>query len=579
MKYLLPLIFSILLLCFGCTKERSEDFTLHIIHTTDVHGNLFPYDFINNREGSGSYARVAYYVEQLRKNGEELLLLDAGDILQGQPTAYYYNFIDTNAFHLVAAALNHMEYDAVVVGNHDIETGHKVYDKWMTELNMPLMAANVIRTSNNTEEEHPYFQPYVIFQKGGKRIALLGLTSPALTHQLPEVLWSGMRFEDQIETAQKYMPEILATEPDLIIAMIHSGIGEDRKEPEYMGEQVGLDLAKAVPELDIILMGHDHKETRESYQQPNGKVTWLINPANDANKLSHTTVTFHKDGTKSIEPSLVSIKRTEPSLLYLKAFSSQKEVVKEFVNQPVGHITEDMDARSSLFRPCTFIDLIHQLQFSIFPEAEISITAPLADNVVLKAGELYMRDLFNLYSYENMLYLMELTGEELKGLLEESYDRWIQTMASPTDPMLQINMDKLDGQYLPTRHPTFNFDSAAGMTYTIDVRMPRGERIEITKVGKADFSADRKYKVALNSYRGNGGGGLLTEGAGLSTSELKKRIINATDMDLRYFLIRFLKKHDPYQPHVIADWQFIPKEWSDIAIPRDSSILYQNRSL
>lgn len=574
-KYLVIMV-SILFLFSSCEEKKEGDFTLHIIHTTDVHGNLFPYDFIDNREGEGGYARVAEYVQQLREKGEELILLDAGDILQGQPAAYYYNFIDTASVHLFAAALNFMEYDAIVVGNHDIETGHKVYDKWMKELQMPLLGANVIKKADNAEDEVPYFQPYVIFQKGGKRIALIGLTTPSLTNNLPEVLWSGMRFEDQVMTAKKIMPEVLAAEPDFIIAMIHSGIGDMRDEPEYLDEQIGWDLAQALPEVDLILMGHDHRKTLESYKHPDGKVTWLLNPANDARKISHTMVTFRPDGTLEVKPELVSMESVEPNKLFLTTFKAQRDAVDQFVNQPVGCLSEDMDARSSLFRPSTFVDLIHQLQFFIFPEAQISITAPLADNALMAKGELYMRDLFKLYRYENMLYLMELTGAEVKGLLEESYDRWIETMTKADDPLIKINPEKAGGRYLPTKNPTYNFDSASGISYTIDLSMPKDHRIEITKLGHQPFDLAKKYKVAINSYRGSGGGRLLTDGAGIPNEELKARILKSTDKDLRFYLIDFLKENNPYVPHVTADWHFIPTDWHQTAAAQDSLTLFAN---
>lgn len=577
MRKCLIVLISILLFFSSCEEKKSRDFTLHIIHTTDVHGNLFPYDFINNQEGGeGGYARVAEYVHQLRMDGEELILLDAGDILQGQPTAYFYNFIDTTSTHLFASALNFMEYDAIVVGNHDIETGHQVYDKWMKELKMPVLGANVKRGEVNADDESSYFQPYVIFQKGGKRIALIGLTTPSLTNNLPEILWSGMRFEDQVKTAKKILPEILASEPDFIIAMIHSGVGELRDTPEYMGEQVGWDLAKALPEVDLILMGHDHRETIEKYEHPDGKVTWLVNPANDARKISHTEVTFHEDGSRNVDPKLVSMEGVEPNKLFLSTFKAQREAVDRFVKQPVGYLSQDMDARSSLFRPSTFVDLIHQLQFYVFPEAQISITAPLADNVLMPRGELYMHDLFKLYRYENMLYLMELSGAEVKGLLEESYDRWIQTMTKAGDPLIKMRPEKEGGQYLPTKNPTYNFDSASGISYTIDLSMPKDYRVIISKVGNKPFDASQKYKVAINSYRGSGGGRLLTDGAGIPNEELKARILKSTDKDLRFYLIDFLKANNPYQPHITSDWYFFPVEWFEVSAPRDSMALFKN---
>lgn len=571
-RLLLPIIALSALLLASCQKETEQCNLLHIIHTTDVHGNLFAYDFINDRPGSGSYARVSSYVHDLRADQQYVLLLDAGDFLQGQPTAYYYNFIDTIKPHLFGQLYNFMEYDALTVGNHDIEAGHSVYDRLVGELTMPLLGANVIREESGL----PYFQPYVIVKKGGRRIAVIGTTMPGLTHNLPEALWSGMRFEDQIETIQDYMPEILANEPDLIVALIHSGSGPKDSIPRPMSENVGYQLAHAVPELDLILLGHDHRELCDSVVHDSGKTTYLLNPANDAQAISHTTVRFcpNNSGKIWVTPEIVSLSDVTPNSALEHRFKEEFQAVKSFVSKQVGYITESMDARSSFFRPSTFVDLIHQLHFFVYPEAEVSLTAPLDHNAMLDEGFLYVRDLFKLYRYENMLYLMELTGQEIHDTLEESYERWIQTMKSPQDHLIQIDMDEIGGRYLPTKNASFNFDTASGITYTVDVTKDRGERVQITQVGKNAFDPTKTYKVAVNSYRANGGGGLLTRGAGIEQSELKGRVLQATERDLRFYLIDFMQVHNPYQPYLTARWAFVPTEWTEPAIARDSTLMY-----
>ena len=132
---------------------------LRIIQTSDVHGCFFPYDFINMTSANGSMARVISYVDSLRgQYGGNLILLDNGDILQGQPTSYYSNYIKTDQENIAAKVVNYMQYDAQTIGNHDMETGHTVYDKWIKEVKCPVLAANVI----SDETGKPYFKPYTI---------------------------------------------------------------------------------------------------------------------------------------------------------------------------------------------------------------------------------------------------------------------------------------------------------------------------------------------------------------------------------------------------------------------------------
>ena len=140
----------------------SQTVNLKIIETSDVHGALVPYDLINNRETKGSLAQVhSYVIKEKRVPGQEVILLDNGDMLQGDPMAYYYNYIDTTQINIYADAMNFMNYDVATIGNHDIETGHNVYDKFRKEIKFPWLAANAINT--NTGE--PYFDPYVIIER------------------------------------------------------------------------------------------------------------------------------------------------------------------------------------------------------------------------------------------------------------------------------------------------------------------------------------------------------------------------------------------------------------------------------
>ena len=124
-----------------------------------------------------------------------MILLDNGDLIQGDPMAYYYNFEDTTDIHIFADALNFMGYDAATIGNHDIETGHDVYDKFRGEINFPWLAANAI----NTETNEPYFEPYTLIERKGIRIAVLGLTTPSCSKLASgkTLVWNRVRRYDR----------------------------------------------------------------------------------------------------------------------------------------------------------------------------------------------------------------------------------------------------------------------------------------------------------------------------------------------------------------------------------------------
>jgi len=194
---------------------------LKVVETSDVHGCFFPYDFINLRNMYGSLARAMTYIRDLRKEyGENVILLDNGDILQGQPVCYYTNYVATEQPNIIAEITNYMGYDAQAIGNHDIETGHEVYDKWIRETKCPVLGANIL----NTATGKPYTPPYTILKRDGIKIAIIGLTTPAIPNWLNEYLWSGMQFEEMVSSAKKWIKVVKEQEKaDIVIGLFHSG--------------------------------------------------------------------------------------------------------------------------------------------------------------------------------------------------------------------------------------------------------------------------------------------------------------------------------------------------------------------
>ena len=208
-----PIFLFLLALLFSSPLTFAQTVTLKIIQTSDIHGAIFPYDFINDKKTSTSLAQLQTFLKQERRKNQEVILLDAGDLLQGQPVVYYYNFEKPNTTHLLAEVMNFMGYDAGAVGNHDIEAGHPVYDKFIKELDFPWLSANSIHTKSG----EPYFPPYAILNKGGVKIAVLGMVTPNIPNWLPEKIWQGMEFEDMIIAARKWVKIIHEKEnPDLL---------------------------------------------------------------------------------------------------------------------------------------------------------------------------------------------------------------------------------------------------------------------------------------------------------------------------------------------------------------------------
>jgi 2',3'-cyclic-nucleotide 2'-phosphodiesterase/3'-nucleotidase len=571
MRKIILFIFSVIFIQFAVAQDRVVK--LKLIHTTDIHGSYFPYDFILGRPSNGSLARVSAFVKKERKiYHRNLLLFDNGDILQGQPTSYYYNYMDTTSIHLCALMMNDMGYDLGNFGNHDIETGLNVFTRWAKECNFPVLCANAVSIATG----EPYFEPYRIFVRDGVKIAVLGMITSAIPSWLSQNIYPGIRFEDMEATAQKWIPIIKAKEnPNIIIGLFHSGIEPQTIMGQY-NENASIDVATNIPGFDIIMAGHDHQKYCKWIKNIAGQSVLVINPGKNGVDVSNIDVVLYKNRlgnvvNKKISAQLTPLAQTEVDNQFVSQFSAQYDTIKKFVSQKLGVINKNIYARDALVGPSAFVDAIHTVQLEL-TGADISFSSPFTYDAVIKEGDFTISDLFNLYKYENKLYVMWLTGREIKDYLEESYSRWFNTMKTGKDDLFVVNRTS---SAVTFKNPLFNFDSAAGIIYTVDVTKPIGSKINIIKMANGEsFMMDKKYEVALNSYRGNGGGELLTKGAGIPQSKLSERIVYSSEKELRYYLMNYIKEKGLSFFHSRNEWSLIPKSIVDEALKQDFSVLF-----
>ena len=583
----MKLVFAALLLALTINPPamaQQRTVKLRVIETSDVHGSFFPYDFINRKPKAGTLARVSSYVNDLRKTYKDnVILLENGDILQGQPTCYYYNYVNTQARNVASDVVNYMKYDAQAFGNHDVETGHPVYDKWIKELNCPVLGANII----DTKTGEPYVKPYIILNREGVKVAVLGLLTPAIPNWLTENLWSGLHFENMVTSARKWMKHILENEkPDVVIGVFHSGKDGGIVTPEYE-EDASLRVAKDVPGFDLVLFGHDHTRCNETVTNVEGKPIICLDPANNALSVADAeiTLTLNKKKVNGKKQYVVTDKKVVGNLAdvtkcpideeFMKAFEPQIAEINQYVGKQIGTFKNTIHSRESFFGSCAFNDFILNLQLEM-TKADISFNAPLQFNSTINAGPVYVSDMFNLYKYENQLYVMRLTGEEIRKHLEMSYDLWVNTMKSPDDHLLLLDTQtKGDQQRLGFKNLSFNFDSAAGIDYEVDVTKPDGEKVKILRMSNGQpFDEKKWYNVAVNSYRGNGGGELLTRGAGIPKDSLDSRIIYRSKRDQRYYLMEAIEKMGTIEAKANNNWKFVPEAWTKPAAQRDYELLF-----
>ena len=559
-------------------SDNTRKVVLKFIETTDVHGNFLSYDFINDRAYHGGLSKVEAYVRRQRNlwGEDHCILLDGGDILEGQPCAYFANFIAKNEVHLAADIMNFMGYDAAAFGNHDFEVGHDVYDKWVHDCHFPILGANIIRSADH----QPYAKPYTIIKKDGIRIALLGLITPAIPMWLPEQLWSGIYFDDIVESARKWVQFIRQEEqPDIMVGLFHTGLKEEGL--NGFNENAAEEIASHVPGFDLIFFGHDHRACAvEITNQVDGKTIWALNAGGGTMQVAEAVVTciVSDEGThiEQVSGQLVSIKEYPTDLTFSQRYNNYKNQVKEFVSKKIGELSTPIYTIDYFFGPSPLGTLLHTVQIN-HVNVDISLSAPLTYDEVIHAGDIHIRDIFKLYRYENLIEVFRLTGKEVRGALERSYDLLTNLEMEDSFGKVLYIIKSRNKHYIGAFSPFLI--TAAGIRYVVDLTKPMGEKVSILTDAKGEpFDYDKTYLVAVNSYIGSGGGGLLTDGAGLTMQELSKRIVMISQKDIRSCINDyFAQAKTPVEIPITDNWEYIFDDETRQAFEEDKKLLLGRR--
>lgn len=586
-KRLVPALAAVALLCSCGGNRPARTVTFEILSTNDVHGRWFDTPYVEGEALRNSLFAVNWYVDSVRTavGKDHVILVDAGDCLQGDNAPYYYNYVDTLSPHLFPRLVSYMGYDAVVMGNHDVETGHPVYDRvarQMAAAGVPLLEGNAIRTDTG-ESYLPYC---TMLERDGIRIAILGFNNPNISAWLDETLWSGMTFSSLIPLVQEDVDRVReSAHPDIVIVAVHSGTGEGDGN-NY--ESQGLDLFRTLRGVDFLVCSHDH---RPYIEESSG--ICLLNSGSHARNIAHGTITLDLDAAgkvigRHLSAGLIPVKADKADAKMRETFRPEFEAVQAFTLREVGRLSEELRTRDAYTGRSLYIDFVHLITLlsGKTAGADLSFAAPLTFNGTVKAGTLVYNDLFTIYPFENQLFVVEMSGKEIRDYLEHDYDLWIQSPAEG-DALLRIvesDDPRTGAKGWSFVNRSYNFDSAAGIDYTVDVTKPAGSRITIR--GFADgrpFEAEKTYRVAMTSYRANGGGDLLTDGAGIPKEELDSRIV-ARLPELRELIWQFLQENPEISPSLIrrnarllGDWKFVPEAEAEKALQRDMDRVFPKK--
>lgn len=580
---LLPIALLVSAFMTACSRFTTDESNVVLLYTSDIHGNVLPFDFTSGKSTTSSMAHMYTYVNRTREaNPDAVILVDGGDLAQGNPAMYYYNYVAMRTPHLAARAVNKLGYDAILLGNHDLDAGPLTYaDRMPRQCDMKILAANAIDTRTN----EPMFEPYVIVERQGYRFALLGFANPAVYRWLPKSVWPNLSFKDMIETAENWIPVIKTKNPDFIIGVFHAGT-ERYDVDEYNNRKSRIDGAlqtiQHVQGFDLALLGHSHEPITDYVVNDFGDTVRLLQPLSHAEEIARADfrLSRDKDGKAhcNIALSRVKMDEYEPDQGFLTQFNADFDSINAFLDSPLGYSIINLEGASSLTGPSTLSDLIHTVQLDV-THADVSLASALSTFDDIPAGPITRRQIFALYKYENQVHTVWMTGAEIHHFLEWGYARQFNQMRDSNDHVLGFKFSQKGevtyGPFGPNlKTPQYNFTSAAGINYSVDISKPEGERVTILSMADGTpFRPDRKYTVALSSYQASGGGGFITNALGWTPEDSRFHTINESTKDMCYYISNYIREHGDFKPADNGNWCVQPQMWWARNQQRDINML------
>lgn len=565
-----------MLLLAGCSG-RVRTVSLEMVATSDVHGNLFPYDYLGpaGTARDGSLARVSAWLRQERKDqGDNLLYFDLGDNLQGNALAYQDCTADYSGISLPAKVLNELGCDVAALGNGDIKAGIATIDKYVTTAAFPVVCANLFFS----DTQITFLEPYQMIERDGVRIAVVGMTTPAVRAMIPKASLNSLYLKSIAESSDTLVRYIREKEhPHLIVGLFHSGL-EGGVEDDGIVENEVLQVARRSSGYDVIFFGHDHSPYCGKVADCDGDSVLLINPGPYAGKVARVRLNVQVQGDNLLEcgitGELVDMAGVEPDGRLIAANRDRIDALWHYQDSVAGKIDFEIDGAEALCGP-SMLSGYFASAMRRFSGNEIMLVSQYDASLHIDSGNVTMRDLQRLFPSDDQITTLMLKGSDVVRILENSSAAWLNTIHSSSDTLLNIVCTD-DGYSL--RHNVSELISAYGIDYTVDVSKPAGNRIKVLSMsdGKA-FDPDKRYRVGLSSLFAAGGSPRFCEYAEMTGPELRRFETLATSADFRFHLITGLGTNAEKGKTVHADkpsnWRIIPEQLARPALKRDLELL------
>jgi 2',3'-cyclic-nucleotide 2'-phosphodiesterase (5'-nucleotidase family) len=536
---------ALLLLVLAAPALAAKSATVTVLYTSDMHAHVLPVDDVRERPADGSVAQVATLVARLRAANPRTVVLDGGDAIQGTPLGYYGIAAPASpGFDPTIAAMNLVGYDAAVLGNHEFNFGLAVLRRSLGQSRFPWLAAGL---GGVAEAKLPVTDELVL-ERGGVRIAILGLTNPNIPNWDPPSHWRPLEFPDPIEVARARVPR-LRERADVVVVVAHTGFERDLdtgEENDTGFENFGWRLAQ-LPGIDVLLTGHAHRNVPPRLVG----TTVVAQPGRWADTVTRIDLRVEKHGRRwkvvGWEGTNLKTAGETADERVLAAVGDLHARTLAELSRPLGMLAVPLPIGGVPTADDASVDLIHAVQLEA-SGARLSLAAPLAaGRAETPAGPLTPRLAHRLYPYPNTLVVVRLTGVQLKDVLEHAVRGWVG-----------MDCAKLPCTLLrDPRLPSYNYDTLEGASYLVDPMAPVGSRVRGLRIGNRPVAATDTLEVVINSYRAAGGGVFPHLADAPRVREIDRPMVE--------LLVDHLANHGTITPVATDNWAFAPPLLESVA--------------
>ena len=524
--------------------NKNYRYKIVILETSDIHGAIFPINYSDNSRKELGLSKIATIVEEERKKKKDLILIDNGDILQGTPLVYHYANIDRQGMNPMITAMNYMKYDAAVLGNHEFNYGKDFLLESIKSSKFPWLSSNIL--DENTRR--PYFgKPYIIKEfPNGIKVGILGATTQYIPNWEESKNIQGIDFLDVIFPLKTFVSYLKNVEKvDLLVVSYHGGYERDVNSDEVRsstGENQSYEICEKLPEIDILLTGHQHMFVPKKLI--NGVLT--VEPGYGGQSVAKVEVTLEKskEGWKIVEKDsrLLYAKEVKEDVKLLELVKGYEANTQKWLDTPIGRIEGDMTIKDHLkvrMKEHPFIEFINRIQMK-YANVDISTTSLFDNNSKGFKGDITMRDVVSNYIYPNTLKVIRIFGKDIKDALERSagyFDRYKGE---------DINISS-DFKHTKIQH--YNYDMWEGIEYKLDISKHLGERVVALSYKGVPLDMNKEYDVVMNNYRAGGGGeyGMFKN----------KPVIKEINIDMAELIADYIIKEKVIKAECNNNWEVI----------------------